>query len=327
MTGLSVDTQRTPTLALEDQLSVPALKPDEVLLRVRSAGVCSTDLEIAAGYMGFRGVPGHEFVADVVGGVEEEDELLGARVVAEINCVCHACDMCERGLPTHCRDRTVIGILGRGGAFAEYLAVPRENCHRVPDSVSDEIAVFTEPVAAALQIVRQVPVDASMKVSVIGSGRLGLLIAQVIAAQGCEFQLIGRNPRTLALAEELGLRTVSVADVTPKLDQDLVVDATGAPAGLVLAQQLVRPRGTIVLKSTYAQPEPIDLAPIVINEVRLVGNRCGPFPDALEWLEHGRVQVEPLITSRYTLSEAVAAFEAARQADQIKVLIAMREDA
>jgi 2-desacetyl-2-hydroxyethyl bacteriochlorophyllide A dehydrogenase len=323
MVGLSIDPGQSPAVALADQLPVPELAAGELLLKVRCAGICSTDLEIAAGYMGYRGVPGHEFVGDVVAGVDDDDELLGARVVAEINCVCHECDLCRRGLPTHCRRRTVIGILGRGGAFAEYLAVPRENCLRVPESIPDQIAVFTEPLAAAIQIVRQVPVDASMKVSVIGSGRMGLLIGQVLAAQGSQLNLIGRNPLTLSLAKTLGLQTTHVADLQPGMDQDLVVDATGAPAGLILAQQLVRPRGSIVLKSTYTQPEPIDLSPLVINEVKLIGNRCGPFADALEWLEHGRVQVEPLITARVPLRDAAQAFEAARQKDQIKVLIEM----
>lgn len=323
MAGLLVNPEQSPSISLVEDYPKPTPNDNEVLLSVRTAGICSTDLEIAAGYMGFRGIPGHEFVADVVN-TDPEDELHAARVVAEINCVCHQCDMCKQGLTTHCRNRTVVGILGRDGAFGEYLCVPRENVHRVPDRVPDHVAVFTEPVAAAIQIVRQVPIDDAMKVSVIGSGRLGLLIAQVIAAHGCEFQLIGRNPKTLALAEEWGLKSVQLPDVTAAGDQDVVVDATGSPAGLVLAQRLVRPRGTIVLKSTYAKPEPIDLAALVINEVRLLGNRCGPFPDALEWLEHGKLQVEPLITSRYPLTQGISAFEAASRPDEIKVLIEMQ---
>ncbi len=297
---------------------LPQRGADDVLIRVHLAGICATDLEIVRGYLDFTGVPGHEFSGTVIEGPEE---LLGKRVVAEINCVCHDCDMCRRGLETHCRMRTVVGISGRDGAFATHVVVPARNCHIVPAGVSDEQAVFVEPLAAALQIPRHCPIDPRMRVTVIGSGRLGLLVGQVLARYHCRLTLVGRNPKSLALAKKFELDTLTLENVKPAADQDVVVECSGAPDGLALALRLVRPRGTIVLKSTYAQPEPIDLAPLVINEIRLLGNRCGPFRDALQMLERGFVDVEPLISAAFALSDGPAAFEAAARPGMAKVLL------
>ncbi len=296
----------------------PSPAAGEVTIRVELAGICSTDLEIARGYMDFRGVPGHEFVGTVIAG---SDSLHGRRVVGEINCVCSACDMCRAGLSGHCRNRTVLGIAGRDGAFAQLLTLPERNCHVVPDEVGDRQAVFVEPLAAAVQVVRQHPVDERTRVAVIGIGRLGSLIAQVLALQGCQLEAIDRNPRALAFAERRGIRAVHADDVVPQAEHDLVVESSGSPAGLDLAVRLVRPRGTIVLKSTYAGVAEVNLAPIVVNEIRLVGNRCGPFPDALELLRAGKVEVAGLISGEYPLERGVEAFAAAADPQNVKILL------
>lgn len=298
--------------------AAPQPAPGEVLVRVRLAGICATDLEILRGYMSFSGVPGHEFVGTVVGGSER---LRGRRIVAEINCVCGSCDMCSRGLSGHCRRRTALGIQGRDGAFAELVCVPERNCHVVPDQVSDEQAVFVEPLAAAIQVVEVQPVDRWMDVVVIGSGRLGLLVAQVLKLHGCRLEVVGRNPRTLAFCERHGIQPIELTELVPKATRDVVVECTGSPEGLKLAMQLCRPRGTIVLKSTYAAPPPIDLAPVVVNELRIVGSRCGPFPEALQLLQQRQVEVEEMISRVYPLKAGPQAFEAAASPQEIKVLL------
>jgi 2-desacetyl-2-hydroxyethyl bacteriochlorophyllide A dehydrogenase len=296
----------------------PSPAAGDVTIRVELAGICATDLEIARGYMNFRGVPGHEFVGTVIAG---SDNLHGRRVVGEINCVCSACDMCRAGLSGHCRNRSVLGISGRDGAFARLLTLPERNCHVVPDDVGERQAVFVEPLAAAVQVVKQHPVDRRTRVAVIGIGRLGVLITQVLALEGCQLEAIDRSPRALALTEQRGIRTVPADEVVPRADYDLVVESSGAPAGLDLAVRLVRPRGTIVLKSTYAGAAEVNLAPIVVNEIRLVGNRCGPFPDALELLRTGQVEVEGLISGEYPLERGTEAFAAAADPQNVKILL------
>ena len=245
-------------------------------------------------------------------------------VVAEINCVCNTCDMCSRGMSRHCRQRTVLGISGRDGAFAELLTVPESNCHLVPGDVSDEQAVFVEPLAAALEVIKHQPIDRWTEVAVLGTGRLGLLVAQVLHLQGCRLQVVGRNVKTLAFCERRGLRPIELSDLTPKPVHDVVVDCTGSADGLRLAMQMCRPRGTIVLKSTYAQPPTIDLTPIVINEIRVLGNRCGSFPEALELLRNRRVEVEEMISRTYSLNEGKQAFTAAANSENIKILLRPR---
>jgi alcohol dehydrogenase len=299
----------------------PSPEPGEVTIAVSLAGICSTDLEIDRGYMDFSGVPGHEFIGTVVAG---SNTLQGKRVVGEINCACAACDMCRVGLGTHCRRRTVLGIAGRDGAFAQYLTLPERNCHVVPDGVADRQAVFVEPLAAAVQVVKQHPVNQDTRVAVVGVGRLGSLIAQVLALQGCELVTIDRNVGALEFARRRGLRAVPVDEVMPRADHDLVVESTGSPDGLSLAMQFVRPRGTIVLKSTYAGAAEINLAPIVIHEIRLVGNRCGPFPDALELLRTGKVEVEELVSGEYPLERGAEAFAAAAEPRNVKILLRIR---
>lgn len=298
----------------------PPPEPDdgEVVIQVLRAGICATDIELLRGYMNFTGVLGHEFCGRVVAGSET---LKGKRVVAEINCVCGRCDMCRSGLSSHCRDRTVLGIKGRDGAMAEHVCLPERNCHVLPDRIGDEDAVFVEPLAAAFQIAKQVPIDERTRVAVLGSGRLGLLVAQVLSGIGCQLLVVGRNPKTLEYCERWRINSRHVDDVERGRDFDVVVEATGSPAGFEIALEMIRPRGTLVLKSTTAGAEPLNLAPVVIDEIVVVGSRCGPFPDAIEALAAGRVEVSSMITKTFPLRRGQEAFEAAERPDQVKVLL------
>ena len=296
----------------------PVPAAEEVMVRVTRAGVCETDLQLIKGYMGFRGVLGHEFV-----GVAESGPLAGQRVVGEINCACWQCDTCRSGFPTHCPNRTVLGILNHDGAFADLIAVPQRNLHRVPDAIPDDIAVFTEPVAAAFQIPAQIEIAGSERIVVLGDGRLGNLCAQVLASMADEVLVIGKHREKLALLDAMGLKTALLSDDLPQRSFDIVVDCTGSESGLPAALKLVRPRGTIVLKTTVAGTQTLAWAPFVIDEVTLVGSRCGPFDRALNALEHGLVDVEPLITDRFSLSDGLKALQKAQQKGVLKVLIEM----
>lgn len=310
-------------LVLEDgprMVDVPKPQPaaGEALIRVHAAGICNTDLELAKGYMGFRGVPGHEFV-----GVVEECEnpyFLGKRVVGEINCVCGGCNWCQMEMPHHCSNRSVLGILNRNGAFAEFFTLPEANLHLVPDNVPDEIAVFTEPVAAAFRIEEQIVLSANDRVIVLGDGKLGLVVAQVLHLSANKVLCVGKHPEKLALLERLGIDT-ALADDDVTGDADVVVEATGAPQGLQRALQLVRPEGKIVLKTTVAHPSTLDMSTPVINEVQIIGSRCGPFRPALEALALGTVEVRPMIADTFPLSQAVEALQHAAQPGTLKVLI------
>jgi threonine dehydrogenase-like Zn-dependent dehydrogenase len=293
--------------------------PGEALVRVRVAGVCNTDLELVRGYYPYAGVPGHEFV----GTVEQATgapEWVGRRVAGEINAACGACPTCEAGRRTHCERRTVLGILARNGAFATHLTLPIRNLHAVPDTLSDDVAVFTEPTAAALELQAQVPVAAADRVVVIGAGKLGHLVAQTLAVTGCRLLVVGRSPRPLALLSARGIATATADGIEPRA-ADLVVECTGHPDGLELARRAVRPRGTIVLKSTYHGKARVDLARFVVDEITLVGSRCGPFAPALALLAAGRVDPRPLVDARYPLVGAVAAFEHAARPGALKVLV------
>lgn len=300
----------------------PSPSRSEVLVEVRKAGICATDLEVAKGYMGFRGVMGHEFVGTVVAGSRRWKHR---RVVAEINCVCGRCDMCRSGLANHCRTRTVLGIDGRDGCFAEFITVPVRNLHEVPDGISDDEAVFVEPLAAAYQLVRQVKATPTDEVVVLGDGRLGQLIGRALARRVRRTIMVGHHPAKLEAAEKQGIQTYLEADFVPAASVGLVVDATGAPAGLELAMRTVRPRGTIVLKSTFAARQPLDLSPVVLGEVTILGSRCGPFPDAIGALARREVDVSALISAEFPLSGAAAALAAAGRDDNLKVLIDVRQ--
>ena len=294
---------------------------NDVLVEVRKAGICSTDLEVAKGYMGFSGVMGHEFVGTVVAGSRP---WKSKRVVAEINCVCGRCDLCRSGLSNHCRNRTVLGIDGRDGCFAEYLTVPARNLHEVPASLGDAEATFIEPLASALQIARQVKLAAADRVVVLGDGRLAQLIVRVFQGRTKRTIMVGRHETKLEAAEKQGVQTVLEKDFVPDGSVPLVVDATGSPSGLELAIRTVRPRGTIVLKSTFAAGARVNLTPVVVNEIVLMGSRCGPFPAAIAALASGKVDVSALISAEFALADGLAALEAAGRGDKLKVLLDVR---
>jgi len=291
----------------------------EAVIRVALAGICGTDLEIARGYLDFSGIPGHEFV----GVVEQapEPDWVGKRIVAEINVGCGVCEMCESGIERHCPARTVVGILGRDGAFAEHIALPLSNLHEVPPPVPDDAAVFTEPLAAAHEILAQVTPTGGERVLVLGDGRLGQLCAAVLARAGCRILVGGRHPEKLRRLEHLGIRT-AVSDGLDEAGFDLVVEATGTPDGLRRALRVVRPRGTIVLKSTYHGEASFDLTGVVIDEVSVIGSRCGRFEPALDHLVSDARVTEGMITARFPLDRVRDAFTRAMQPDALKVLLA-----
>lgn len=309
------------SLRFDPRRPEPQAVDGDTLLRVRQAGLCSTDLEITHGYMGFRGVLGHEFVADVV--ESPNKDLVGQRVVGEINVVCGRCDLCLSGLSNHCRSRTVLGIFNRDGAFADLLRLPAVNLHPVPRSVDDDHAVFVEPLAAAFQVLKQIQLDGRKWVTVLGDGRLGLLVAQVLRNAGCPVRVIGKHPDKLALCERWQIRSRPLADIIPRHDQDVVVDCTGQAEGLELAIQMVRPRGTVVLKSTFAAGKPMNLAPVVIDEITIIGSRCGPFREAIRALAERQVDVTSLIHRRMKLEQGVEAMDLARRPGVLKVLLTM----
>jgi threonine dehydrogenase-like Zn-dependent dehydrogenase len=294
----------------------PVARDGEVRVRVLRAGICDTDLQLIRGYMDFRGVLGHEFV-----GVAESGPLAGRRVVGEINCSCGQCATCRAGRRSHCENRTVLGIRDHDGAFADFVSVPQQNLYVVPDAVATDAAVFTEPVAAAFQIPAQIDVRPTDRVAVLGDGRLGNLCAQVLATLTPHVLVVGKHQQKLDVLKSLGIATMLLADTQLDATMGVVVDCTGSASGLPTALQLVRPRGTIVLKTTVAGTQDVALAPIVINEVTVVGSRCGPFDRALAALAEGRVQVAPLISRRFDLSQGIEALETARTPPVLKVLL------
>ena len=307
-------------LRLRD-LPLPEPGPDEVLIRVLLAGVCRTDLEVLRGYRAFTGVPGHEFVGVVEG--PADSPWLGRRVVGEINITCGNCDLCCRGLSRHCRQRQVLGMSGRHGAFAQYLTLPAANLHPVPEGIPDEAAVFTEPLAAALAVTDAAPNLAESRSLVVGDGTLGLLCAFVLAVCGAEVHLAGHYPEHLRLAEPYGVSGYLEQDLTER-DYDMVIEASGSPTGLALALKRVRPRGTVVLKSTYKGQFPLETSTLVVPEVRLVGSRCGPFSAALRLLAQGWIDPRVLISRSFPLADGTAALDFARQPGVLKVLLDCR---
>ena len=306
-------------LGLNREYPTPNPGTGEALVRVTQAGICSTDLEIVRGYMGFKGVLGHEFVGMVEQAVDRPD-LVGRRVAGEINAACRRCETCQTGRPTHCPYRSVLGISGRDGAFADFLCLPYQNLHPLPDALPDAQAVFIEPLAAACEITQQISVNPTDRVVVIGDGKLGLLCAQVLGLTGCSMTLLGRHPEKGSWLQERGISfTTSVSDIPTGVD--LVVEATGQPDGFTLAHQLVRPRGTILLKSTYHGHLSLNMSQLVVDEISIVGSRCGPFPPAISLLEQGLVQVGPLAHAQYSLDDGLQAFEHAAQKGTLKVIL------
>jgi threonine dehydrogenase-like Zn-dependent dehydrogenase len=305
---------------LDEDRPDPVSAPGEILVGVLRAGICATDLQLIRGYKGFRGVLGHEFVGVALGGAFE-----GRRVVGEINCSCGHCETCRAGRPGHCPHRSVLGILGHAGAFADLVAVPEHNLYVVPDTIDLDAAVFTEPVAAAFQIPAQLKIARHDRIIVLGDGRLGNLCAQVLAGVSDNVIAIGKHPEKLAVLDALGIETRLLHDGQRERTADIVVDCTGSESGLTAALDLVRPRGTIVLKTTIAGAQTLALAPVVVDEVTIVGSRCGPFDRALDALANGLVDVQPLISARFSLSDGIAALEQAARPGVLKVLLSMAE--
>ncbi|MBK6428423.1 MAG: alcohol dehydrogenase catalytic domain-containing protein [Blastocatellia bacterium] len=307
------------------EIPVPVIA-GESLVRVVAVGVCNTDLEIVRGYAGFRGTLGHEFVGVVES--SPDPSWIGARVVGEINCGCGSCARCAAGDPRHCLDRTVLGILNRDGAMAEYVSLPERNLLRVPDCVSDDRAIFVEPLAAACEILHQVAIDDSTTVALIGDGKLGLLIGQVLATTGARLTAYGRHRSKLAVLETKGatVRLSSDGHEDVRGAFDVVVEASGSTSGFAMAQAIVRPRGTIVLKSTIHGDVPFDATSLIVNEVTLVGSRCGRFEWALEMLEHGVVDVESMISRRMRLDDGDAVLAAAAEPGVLKVLVEVGDE-
>ena len=318
MRGLWLSDQH---LTFRKDLEVPRATADEALVRVRLAGICRTDLELSRGYYPFNGILGHEFVGEVVeapGGQLRK----GDRVVGEINASCGECALCRRGLKTHCLNRTVLGIVGRNGAFADFLALPTENLLKLPASVPDDAAAFVEPIAAAFEILEQLQIPSSERVLVIGAGKLGQLVAQVLSSTDLDPAVVARYPLQREQLERRGIKWIDETQVLAG-ESDLVVEATGSEAGLELALSAIRPRGRIVLKSTYKGQAPLDFSRIVVNEISLIGSRCGPFAPALRLLEERAVDPRPLISSRYPFEQALEGFEKASERGVLKILYEM----
>jgi threonine dehydrogenase-like Zn-dependent dehydrogenase len=297
----------------------------EALIRVRRAGICNTDLELVQGYQNFSGVPGHEFVG-LVEQCQMVPQWVGQRVTGEINLACGTCHSCRVGVPTHCSQRQVLGIYNKDGAFASYLTLPVENLHPVPDDLSDSEAVFVEPLAACFEMLEQVQIRPTAHTLVLGDGKMGLLAGQVLRLTGASVTMQGKHPEKLALAERLGLQTRLGMPAHPERAYDFVVECTGSAAGLELARQLVRPRGTIILKSTVAGQSTLNLAPFVVDEITIVGSRCGPFAPALAALKSKRVAVAPLLSATYPLQAGVEAFAHAARPGTLKIQLEMTQE-
>ena len=327
--------RRETGLVLDHTYPKPNLVNGEALIRVLLAGICNTDLEIVRGYLDFQGILGHEFVGIVEAvhegsGASVPRSLIGKRVVGEINAACSRpdCYYCQRGMPTHCPERTTLGIVNRDGAFAEYLTLPIANLHLVPENVSNEEAVFVEPLAANFEILEQVHLKPTDSVVILGDGKMGQLAAQVLTLSGCEVIMVGKHEEKLALAAQRGVSTYVLKDATQfSLDHgrrvDMVVECSGSAQGLEIALRLVRPRGTLILKSTVADSSTLHLAPIVIDEIRVQGSRCGPFAPALRALNQHLLDVRPLLSADYSLDEGLEAFRYAGEKGVLKVLVRM----
>ncbi len=309
-------------LQIRTDIPIPAPPPGEALVRLLRAGICNTDIELLRGYYPYTGILGHEFVGVVEQGPKH---LVNQRVVGEINAACRQCRFCRSGQATHCENRTVLGIVNRNGAFADYLCLPVENLYLVPDNVPTEVATFTEPLAAALEIQQQVQIRPDDRVLVIGDGKLGQLVAQTLALTGCELLVVGRHEDKLANLEARQIKTALAEAVRDKAF-DISVECTGNPEGFAIARRALRPRGTLVLKSTYAGKLSLDASSLVVDEITLIGSRCGPFPAALQLLAAGQVDVQSLIQACYPLSEGLTAFEHAQSRGVLKVLLEMEQE-
>lgn len=298
---------------------IPQPAIDEALIKIHLAGICATDLEMIGGYYPFTGILGHEFIGEVVQS-PGNSSLIGRRVVGEINISCGQCRFCQANLPTHCEQRSTLGIRNHNGCFAEYAVLPTRNLHLVPDEVPDEAAVFTEPLAAALEIQEQVAIRPNHRVLLIGAGRLGQIIAQTLVLTGCDLRVVVRHPHHQQILAQAGISTLIEEEVHSH-QWDIIVEATGSSSGFELARRAIIPRGTIVLKSTFKGNISCNMSSLVVDEINLVGSRCGPFPPALRLMQNKLVNPLPLITQTYPLTEATAALQHAAQSGILKILL------
>ena len=305
-------------LNLRTGLDVPRPKKGESLVCVKTAGICATDLEITRGYMGFTGIPGHEFAGIVTG--PHSSPFFGKRVTGEINLPCRKCGYCKQGLTNHCPKRSVLGILKKNGAFAEYVTLPDKNLHELPGSVTDEEAVFIEPLAAAFEIMDQVSIKKAARACVLGDGRLGLLVSLALKLSGANIVTIGRHADKLKILRTNGIKTV-LTDKTVNEKFDVVIDCTGSAVASAIALSLVKPKGTLVIKSTVAGARSLDLNKIVIDEITVIGSRCGPFKPAINAIKDRKIDVTPLIDSVYPLKDGIKAFKRAGQKGALKVIV------
>ncbi len=316
MKGLYLENQQ---LTFRNDLPLPDLSENEALIRLKLAGICATDLEMVKGYYPFTGVLGHEFVGEVVEAPGNRT-WIGERVVGEINITCGICSACLSGMPTHCVSRQALGIHNYNGVFSEYFKLPVKNLWKVPPGVKDEQAVFTELLAAALEIQDRVLIRPSDRVVVVGAGRLGLLIAQCLKLTGCDLTVVIRRPEPQRLLDKWGIKAAYAHDLSEK-SADVVVEVTGSPGGFVLSRSLVRPRGTLVLKSTFAGEVPVNLSGVVVDEISIVGSRCGPFGAALRLLDQNAVDVLPMIDQIYPLEDGLMAIKSASEPGTLKILL------
>lgn len=311
-------------LKLDKNYAKPSPQKGEALIKVNTIGICNTDYEITKGYMGYKGVLGHEFTGVVEEINADDKSLLNKRVVGEINCGCGECEWCNQGLERHCTNRSTLGIWQREGCFAEYVCLPVKNLLEIPENVSDEEAVFTEPLAAALEILEQIHIPPYKKIAVLGDGKLGLMIALALNAAGLDLILIGKHENKLEIAKKQGVKTKLLSDVEIKKEYDFVVEATGSISGFETSLALTKPRGTLILKSTIAASKEFNFAPVVVDEITIVGSRCGQFAPALRLLESGRIDVKPLISDIFELDESIAAFERNKEKSSIKVIVKVK---
>ena len=309
------------SLAMTSEEPRPSPVPGEALIRVLMAGICNTDMEITKGYKGFTGILGHEFVGSVESVNDADTGLLHKRVVGDINCACNrpSCEYCKQGLGRHCPHRTTLGIDGRNGCFAEYITLPVANLLEVPETVSDAFATLTEPLAAAFEILEQVSITPNNEVLIVGDGKLGLLISHALSTTGAAITHVGKHPGNLAVSAQLGSETILLQDM-PDKKYDVVVEVTGNARGFGFSVAHTKPRGTLILKSTIAAHEPIDLTPVVVDEITVVGSRCGLFRPALDYLQTG-VDLSPIIDTVYPFEKALQAFERAQAPGAMKVLL------
>lgn len=309
-------------LKLDNNYPMPVPQKGEALIKVNTIGICNTDYEITLGYMGYKGILGHEFTG-VVEKAENKD-LIGKRVVGEINCGCGQCDWCAQGLERHCFNRSTLGIWQREGCFAEYVCLPEKNLLVIPDNVTDEEAVFVEPLAAALEILEQVHIPPYKRVIVLGDGKLGLIIALALNAAGLDITLVGKHEEKLNVAKAQGVKTELLNNLKIEKAYDFVVEATGSITGFETSLALTKPRGTLILKSTIAASKEFNLAPIVIDEITVLGSRCGQFAPALRMLEQKRIDVKPLISDIYAIDDSIEAFERNKEKSSVKVLVKVK---